>query len=166
MLNGMFKTRQLHTTLSCSKNKLEVCAAHVGDLVIALSKALEQTTHADSYSSQDDMSERLCSEAEKLGYRSPKFWQDVSREIKLACSELATVRESLECNDTQCNRDQQKELQLLCGVSQGCIHVGLVASQLLLPTAVDPVTLKEIQYNCYQSLVRDCKVVDSILIFT
>ena len=99
----------------------------------------------------------LCCEAQRVcpDHSGPQFWQRLCHEISAAFNELAFVKESLEMafGDIGGNRDLHGELTLLCGLSTGCVHVGTVVTNMLLPTAIDPVSLKEVDYKCYQMLV-------------
>ena len=99
----------------------------------------------------------LCCEAQRAcpDHSGPQFWQRLCHQISAAFNELASVKESLEMafGDLGGNRDLHGELTLLCGLSTGCVHVGAVVTNLLLPTAIDPVSLKEVDYKCYQMLV-------------
>jgi midasin len=98
----------------------------------------------------------LCCEAQRAcpDHSGPQFWQRLCHQISAAFNELASVKESLEMafGDLGGNRDLHGELTLLCGLSTGCVHVGAVVTNLLLPTAIDPVSLKEVDYKCYQML--------------
>lgn len=83
------------------------------------------------------------------------FWERLGSEVAAARQEIATIRRSLEADDNTVrgNRNQHCELEMLSGLSRVCVHVGVVLSQLLLPTAVDPVSMAEIEYHCFHLLV-------------
>ena len=97
----------------------------------------------------------MCLQAEKLCPVSTVFWQKLSSEIEEALGEIASIRRKLEAeyDVVAGNRDHHGELELLCGLSRCCVHIGVVLNQLLLPTTVDPVSMKMIMYQCHQILV-------------
>ena len=124
----------------------------------ALARAVQHNApHLSSEHICSEILREVCLEAEQLGCGDGQFWDRVCSEIATAYLELSSVRESLKSkfSETGGNRDQEGELHILCGLCRGCIHVGIVISQLLLPTTIDPVTLREVHYNCYQTLVSD-----------
>ena len=139
--------------------------------VSALSKAVKQSRMMEKFTENQDSNApsldvfELCGEAARCTPGcGDEFWHSLGCEITAAVQEMAAVRSSLEaeCDAMLLNRDQRIELELLCGVSQTCVHVGVLLTQLLLPTAVDPVFMAHTEYNCYQLLVSGVNVYTEI----
>ena len=138
-------------------------AVQTSDSVVATQHSGNQNVNSRQppsrvHMSPDSVSE-LCRVAEaQCPGCSAGFWEMLGREIAAAHREMAAVRNSL--TEAECgggvgsvNRDQCRELELLAGLSSGCVHVGVALSQLLLPTTVDPVSMAETHYHCHQLLV-------------
>lgn len=154
----------------CSQSKLKGASDILGSTLAALASAVQQwdstTQQSENQSSSLQLSayeavspesvSELFHKAEVLcpAYDA-RFWERLGSEVAAAHQEIATVRRSLEADSSTIygNRDQRHELEMLSDLSQVCVHVGVVLSQLLLPTDVDPVSIAEIEYNCYQLLV-------------
>ena len=151
----------------CSQSKLKVVGSILENTVSALSSAVQQSHLRSQPTDNQDSNEKqipseytspgsifeLCGEAAKhtSGYGSADFWQRLSCEVSAAVQEMSAVQE--ESDVLLKDRDQQHELELLCCLSKACVHVGVILSQLLIPTSVDPVFMTEMQYNCCQLLV-------------
>jgi hypothetical protein len=155
----------------CSQSKLKVVNSILEGTISALSSAVQQSHLTEQFTENQDSKAQhmlsqntfpgsvfeLCGEAamHTPSCGGEEFWYSLGCEITAAVQEITTVQSSLEAEYDVLlrNRDQRHELELLCGVSQACVHVGVVLSQLLLPTAVDPVFMAHTQYECYQLLV-------------
>ena len=148
-----------------SQSKLKGANTILDSTLASLSSAMQQwksTTQSSenqsSISSYNDISSEGVSEllhkAEILcSTYDASFWERLGSEVAAAHQEIATIKKSLEADSSTIYRDQRHELEMLSGLSRVCVHVGVVLSQLLLPTDVDPVSMAEIEYNCYQLLV-------------
>ena len=132
----------------------------LGSTVTALGGALkvcELTEWCTGEQLPSESVSQLCSKAQRTcpDYGGPQFWRRVCSEISAAFSELSSVKKSLDIafDDLGGNQDLHGELNRLCGLSRGCVYVGTVVTKLLLPTTIDPVSLEEVHYKCYQMLV-------------
>lgn len=153
----------------CSQNKLKVASGVLSSTVAALACAVQHSDSKSQSAENDDSSSKqsgdiyidniseLFREAEmQCPGCSCGFWERLGHEVSSAWQEMTTLRSSLEAEYCALHGhiDQRRELELLSVLSRGCVHVGVVLSQLLLPTDVDPVSIAETQYGCYQLLVR------------
>ena len=143
-----------------SQMKLDVTDTIFENVLAAFGRAIkwpELTKVCRTKRFISEMLSQLCFQAERdyYDYGGSHFWQRVCNEIHASVHDLAAVKQCLELafDDLDGNRNMQGELSLLRGLSRGCIHVGMIVSHLLLPTPVDPVSLSEIHYQCYQMLV-------------
>lgn len=148
-----------------SQSKLKGASNILDSTLASLSSAVQQCdsttqssenqTSSSSYNAKSPESvSELLHKAEILcpAYNA-SFWERLGSEVAAAHQEIATIKRSLEADNSTIYRDQRHELEMLSGLSRVCVHVGVVMSQLLLPTDVDPVSMAEIEYNCYQLLV-------------
>lgn len=143
-----------------SQNKVTVASSVLESTVSAIALAVEQSYIEKQALSQAQFSEcvsKICNGANKIcpNYGTTEFWPLIARELTVVYNELSFIRSSLESEycTMNGNRNQSLELDLLCRLNQGCVHLGVALSQLLLPTALDPVLMAETQYKCYYSLV-------------
>lgn len=177
----------VHVCFSCttylffsSQSKLKVVNSTLESTASALSRAVKQFCMMEQFPENQDSNVKyapsldtfpesvfeLCGEAARCTtFCSGEFWHSLGCEITAAIHEMTAVKSSLEaeCNLLLRNRDQRVELELLCGVSQTCVHVGVILTQLLLPTAVDPVLMTHTEYNCYQLLVSSINVLTMLM---
>lgn len=141
--------------LKGASNILDSTLASLSSAVQQWDSTTENQTSSSSYNAKSPESvSELLHKAEILcpAYNA-SFWERLHSEVAAAHQEIATIRRSLEADNSTIYRNQRHELEMLSGLSRVCVHVGVVLSQLLLPTDVDPVSMAEIEYNCYQLLV-------------
>lgn len=82
------------------------------------------------------------------------FWEQLKAEISMAYSTLSTVKDYVQVTPAfSVNTDVKGELDVLSSLSTSMVHLGVVLSQLLLPTPVDPVSMAEVEYQCHQEMV-------------
>lgn len=167
--NILIQTLVLHFY---SQHKLKIGMSLLWSVIKALGRAIKCPELTVSSSGEEILPgtiSKLCNGAQKAcpEYGGPQFWQRVSCEISSALQELTAVKESLETafDDLEGNRDQGGELQLLCGLSRGCVHTGAVITRLLQPTAIDPVSLRGIQYKCHQILVSSSLCINNTIVY-
>lgn len=165
METGTECLQQIVTALACGVNQFNRTA-----LNMPLSATHQLNT--DMAGTVEDLSleniSTVCRQAQLTcpGLHS-SFWEQLRTEIEAAHNEMTAVRHTLEeVSGFSLNRDQSRELGLLSSVYCARVHVGVILTQLLLPTSVDPVSIHEIQYQCYQELVCVCFVLEFVCVCT
>ena len=144
--------------LCCSKNKLANITNMFQSSINALANAVNPSAAQQGTSFPDtDTVFALCQDAEAQypAHGGPGFWRNINCEISKAMNDMAFVRNSLEVKYTVIggSRNQQHELELLCALSQSCVHIGAILTQLLQPSSMDPISMSETQCKCYLMLV-------------
>lgn len=137
-----------------SERKVTLTTRMLESIVISLGSATNSILTEISWNSRKVF--ELCSEVEKAlpTHKSSLNWHKVFADIESAYHELSETKKSLELayNDIDI-RDPRRELEILSSLSRGCLTVGIILSQVLLPTNLDPVCLKEVHFRCHQMLV-------------
>lgn len=88
------------------------------------------------------------------------FWDQLKAEITLAYSKLTAVKDFVQVTSAfSINTEVKGELDLLSSLNASMVHLGVVLTQLLQPTPVDPVSMAEIEYRCHQEVVCACMYV-------
>ena len=85
------------------------------------------------------------------------FWEQLKAEMTMAYSKLTAVKDYVQVTSAfSINTDLKGELDMLSSLSAAMVHLGVVLTQLLLPTPVDPVSMAEVEYRCHQEVVCAC----------
>ena len=126
----------------------------------ALSQAISQSEGLQYHESNNELLSLyqvsvLCNQAKLLCPDcGNSYWEQLKIHILKTNEELARVGEYLfDQSAFSVNTAIAGELDILCSLSRSMVHLGVVLSQLLLPSSVDPVHVASIYYQCHYHMV-------------
>ena len=146
--------------LFLSQRRLDIGSKALQRTLAALSQAICQSEGLQYHESNNDLLPLdqvtvLCHQAELLCPGCGNgYWEQLKVQILEANEELAHVGEYLQVQSAfSVNTAIAGELDILCSLSRSMVHLGVVLSQLLLPSPVDPVHMASIYYQCHYHMV-------------